>query len=79
MIIKKYHSKSPQNQSLYCIQNGDISLNVHNSNNCINANRFYTPRRFTLLCIRRSGYAVHLGLQQPKTLQTKFAEYRKEK
>ena len=26
-------------------------------NNCINADRFYTPRRFTLLCVKPSGYA----------------------
>ena len=57
MIIKKYHSKSPQNKSQCCIQNSDINLNVHSSNNCINADRFYTPRRFTLLYVKQSGYA----------------------
>jgi hypothetical protein len=56
MTIKKYHSKSPQNQSPYYIQNGDMSLNVYSSNNCISADRFSTLRRFTLLCVKPSGY-----------------------
>jgi len=27
------------------------------THNRINADRFYTPRRFTLLCVKPSGYA----------------------
>jgi hypothetical protein len=34
-----------------------IDLRCKSPNNCINADRFYTPRRFTLLCVKPSGYA----------------------
>ena len=27
------------------------------ANKCINADRFYTPRHFVLLCVKPSGYA----------------------
>lgn len=57
MIIQKYHAKSPQYQSLYCLQNGDISLNLHNPKNCINSDQLYSPFRLTLLCVKPSAYA----------------------
>ncbi len=34
-----------------------VLMNVKKHNKRINADRFYTPRRFTLLCVKPSGYA----------------------
>ena len=35
-------------------------------NNCINADRFYTPRRFTMLCVKPTGYAERYGSMRMK-------------
>ena len=35
-------------------------------NKCINADQFYTPRRYALLCVKPSGYAERYTQKEAK-------------
>ena len=41
---------------------------IKSANKYINADRFYTPRRFSLLCVKPSGYAERYVLDKLKLI-----------